>query len=105
MRRRTFRPDLMTSQGSSLGHTLQRYRRAAGLTQEELADRSEVSARTISDVERGVRLSVYRDTATRLGIALGLEDRRLRDFEAMARRGPHRLEAGDDARYLRGRRR
>ena len=86
----------MAEDQSTLGPTLQSYRRAAGLTQEELAERAEVSARTISDVERGVRPSVYRDTATRLAIALGLEGDGLRDFEQIARRGPHQMEATSD---------
>ena len=86
-------PTSMADDESTLGPTLRRYRRAAGVTQEELAERAEVSARTISDVERGVRPSVYRDTATRLGIALGLEGDGLRDFKRIARRGPHQIEA------------
>ncbi len=83
----------MTDDASTLGPTLQAQRRAAGLTQEELAERAGVSARTVSDVERGVRPSVYRDTATRLGTALGLADEDLRRFERMARRGPHQMGA------------
>jgi transcriptional regulator with XRE-family HTH domain len=83
----------MTDDASILGPTLQALRRAAGLTQEELAERAGVSARTVSDVERGVRPSVYRDTATRLGTALGLADEDLRRFELMARRGPHQMGA------------
>ena len=83
----------MTDDILALGPTLQALRRTVGLTQEELAERAGVSARTVSDVERGVRPSVYRDTATRLGAALGLVDEELRRFERMARRGPHQLEA------------
>src|SRR5207244_4108970 len=63
---------------------------AAGLTQEELAERSGISARTVSDVERGLRAAVYPATAHRLAAALGLhEEARLR-FEAVARRGSSR---------------
>ena len=86
----------MADDQSTLGPTLQRYRSAAGLTQEELAERAQVSARTISDVERGVRPSVYRDTAARLAVALGLEGDGVRDFEQIARRGPHQMDVTPD---------
>ena len=49
---------------------LKRLRASAGLTQEELAERSGVSVRAISDIERGLRKSVYTDTARRLAGAL-----------------------------------
>ncbi len=39
----------------TLALALQQMRAARGLTQEELAERSGVSIRTISDIERGVR--------------------------------------------------
>jgi hypothetical protein len=45
---------------------------AAGLTQEELADRSGLSVRGINDLERGARLVPRRDTATLLASALCL---------------------------------
>jgi transcriptional regulator with XRE-family HTH domain len=38
---------------------LQQYRQAAGLSQEELAERAGLSARGIADLERGVRRSPY----------------------------------------------
>src|SRR5437016_3525177 len=44
----------------SLASLLKKHRLAAGLTQEELAEQAEVSARTISDVERGLRSRIYR---------------------------------------------
>jgi predicted ATPase/transcriptional regulator with XRE-family HTH domain len=70
-----------------LGVSLKKLRAAAGMTQEELADRAGISARTVSDVERGLRTAVHGDTARRLASALGLgEDDRAR-FEAVAR-GP-----------------
>jgi len=50
------------------------HRLAAGLTQEELAEEAQVSARTISDVERGLRSRIYRDTAERLARALALDE-------------------------------
>jgi transcriptional regulator with XRE-family HTH domain len=45
---------------SPLGRLLRRHREQARLTQEELADRAGVSARTISDIERGVRTRTRR---------------------------------------------
>ena len=36
-----------------LGHVIRRYRLRAGLTQEELASRTRLRQKTISDVERG----------------------------------------------------
>lgn len=55
------------------------------MTQEELAERAEVSARTVSDTERGLRTVIYRDTARRLADALGLDDGARKEFEAAAR--------------------
>lgn len=68
-----------------LGAVLRRFRITAGMTQDELADSSGVSARTISDVERGLRAVLHRDTVRRLASALtlGVGDRTR--FEALAR--------------------
>lgn len=57
---------------SALGALLRRHREDAQLTQEELADRAGLSARAISDIERGVRSRAYADTAARLSDALAL---------------------------------
>ncbi len=74
---------------SVLGDLLRGHREAARLTQEELADRARVSARTVSDIERGVRSRAYADTAVRLSVALGLTDEDQANFLQMARgRGP-----------------
>ena len=54
---------------------LRRHRLAAGLTQEALAKRAQLSVRAISDLERGVKLSPRRDTVERLSVALGLSPR------------------------------
>lgn len=56
-----------------LGMLLRRHRQAAGLTQEELAELAGISARAVSDIERGLRTGIYRDTADRLAGALRLE--------------------------------
>ena len=75
---------------SPLGRLLRRYREQARLTQEELADRAGVSARTISDIERGVRARAYADTAARLSVALGLSDADRATF-LNAARGPNTM--------------
>jgi predicted ATPase/transcriptional regulator with XRE-family HTH domain len=68
-----------------LGPLLKQLRAAAGLTQEELAERSGISARTVSDVERSLRTAVYPDTARKLAAALGLQEEARHRFEAVAR--------------------
>jgi predicted ATPase/DNA-binding XRE family transcriptional regulator len=67
------------------GAWLKRLRQAAGLTQEELAEKAGISGRTVSDAERGLRTSVYADTARRLSNALELEDPDREAFERIAR--------------------
>ena len=69
----------------TLGIALKKLRAAAGMTQEELAHRAGISARTISDVERGLRRVVHGDTARRLAAALGLSERDRARFDALAR--------------------
>ena len=75
----------MDNLGDRLGPVLKQLRSAAGLTQEELADRSGISTRTVSDLERGIRTAAYADTARRLAEALGLQDEARHRFEAIAR--------------------
>ena len=57
---------------SPFGVLLQRYRRAAGLTQGALAERAGLSVRGISDLERGLRRTPQRETVRLLADALGL---------------------------------
>lgn len=76
--------DVAVELEDQLGASLKRHRLAAGLTQEELAERAGISARTVSDVERGLRTAVHRDTGHRLATALGLVDEQLRAFDALA---------------------
>ena len=75
---------IVSEDAQRLGPTLKHLRSAAGLTQEELAERSSISARTISDVERGLRSTVYPHTARLLAAALGLEEQATLRFEAVA---------------------
>jgi predicted ATPase/DNA-binding XRE family transcriptional regulator len=56
----------------AFGALLQQYRRAAGLSQEELAERARLSRRGISDLERGTRRAPHLSTARRLADALEL---------------------------------
>jgi predicted ATPase/DNA-binding XRE family transcriptional regulator len=71
---------------TALGPLLRRYRRDARLTQEELAERAGISARTVSDVERGLRYGIYRDTAARIAAAVGMSPDDRAAFEAAAHR-------------------
>lgn len=64
---------------------LRRYRVAAGLTQEDLAERAGLSPKDISDLERGARTHPRRDTVHLLAAALGLTDADRTTFEAAAR--------------------
>jgi predicted ATPase/transcriptional regulator with XRE-family HTH domain len=73
---------------SAFGVLLRRHREDAQLTQEELAALAGVSARTISDIERGVRSRAYADTATRLTVALGLRGTEQTSFLHTARGRP-----------------
>jgi len=72
--------------GSPFGSLLRDYRLAAGLSQEELADRARLSVKTIGALERGERNSPYRDTIDLLAEALGLASMARRELEAAARR-------------------
>src|SRR5438477_10261313 len=66
---------MSTAQSSEpLAALLQRYRAAAGLTQEELAERAALSRRCIADLERGARRNPYPATVRLLADALGLHD-------------------------------
>jgi non-specific serine/threonine protein kinase len=76
-------------QAERFADLLKRYRLAAGLTQEALAERARVSQRAVSDLERGARNRPYRDTIRLLADALGLGPSERVRLEAAARRvGP-----------------
>ncbi|HET7036085.1 MAG TPA: helix-turn-helix domain-containing protein [Thermomicrobiaceae bacterium] len=71
----------------SFGGLLKLYRSRSGLTQEELAERAGLSARGISDLERGLRQAPHRDTVQMLADALTLTpDDRARLARAVDRR-------------------
>ena len=66
----------MAGESEALGALLKRYRRQAGLTQEELAERAGVSARSVSGTERGVQQRPHVSTLRRLADALALPPER-----------------------------
>jgi transcriptional regulator with XRE-family HTH domain len=65
---------------------LRRHRIAAGLTQEALAERAGLSARAISDLERGVNRAPQPATLQLLAEGLGLSAEERAQFQASARR-------------------
>ena len=69
----------------SLGHLVRDLRRAAGLTQEELASRTGLSTRAISDLERGASHTPRSTTLQHLVAGLNLTDRDREHFDAVAR--------------------
>lgn len=84
------RIDAMASKTQSgqpdFGTLLRHARRAAGFTQEELAERANVSVRGISDIERGVFRAPHKDTLDLLADALGLPDEERAVWERTRRR-------------------
>jgi predicted ATPase/transcriptional regulator with XRE-family HTH domain len=79
----------MVNQRRPFGDLLKHYRLAARLTHERLAERSGLSARTISDVERGVSRRPRRETVDLLSEALRLSPADRTAFQAAARDDPH----------------
>lgn len=72
---------------SFFGEMLRRYRAAANLSQEELAERAGLSVRAISDLERGVKRSPRKDTIELLANALALSPQKRALFTSTARPG------------------
>ncbi|HEU5424716.1 MAG TPA: tetratricopeptide repeat protein [Nitrolancea sp.] len=69
----------------SLADLLRRHRAAAALTQEELAERAGLSARAISDLERGIKRRPHPYTVQQLIQALGLGDEEAAHLRRAAR--------------------
>src|SRR6478672_13464061 len=78
---------MATGERWPFGSLLKRYRRAAGLTHERLAERAGLSARAISDLERGVSRGPRAGTLGLLIEALQLAPEQRAAFEAAARPG------------------
>jgi len=69
------------TQSQPFGAVLRTFRVAAGLSQEELAERAHLSQRTVSDLERGITTAPYRDTVALLADALELTERDRTELE------------------------
>jgi predicted ATPase/transcriptional regulator with XRE-family HTH domain len=82
------------SDSSAFGALLRRYRLAAGLSQEGLAERARMSANGLGALERGVRRTPQRETLLLLADALALNAEQRRAFESAATR-PRLLRPGD----------
>ncbi len=63
---------MATQQRARFGSVLKRYRVAAGMSQEALAESAGISSRAISDLERGINQTPRRDTVELLVAALQL---------------------------------
>jgi predicted ATPase/transcriptional regulator with XRE-family HTH domain/tetratricopeptide (TPR) repeat protein len=74
----------------AFGTLLRHFRLGAGLSQEALAERAQMSADTVSALERGARRAPYAQTITLLAHALGLEPHHRARLEAAATRLPQR---------------
>src|SRR5215216_13944 len=72
---------------ASFAALLRRHRVATGLSQEALAERAGLSARAISDLERGARRAPYRETVRLLADALDLMPSDHVALEAVVDRG------------------
>lgn len=81
---------MSSEQRQTFGALLKRYRVAAGLSQEALAERAGLTAQGIGAQERGLRRTPHRDTVTLLADALGLspDQRRALDATVRRRQGP-----------------
>jgi tetratricopeptide (TPR) repeat protein/transcriptional regulator with XRE-family HTH domain len=81
------------------GRLLRAHRQAALLTQEELAKRAGITARTIRELERGRVHQPRGDSVRLLADALGLAGATRLEFQVAARGagGPHALAAGESA--------
>jgi predicted ATPase/DNA-binding XRE family transcriptional regulator len=76
---------MTTTQELAFGELLRRYRHSGGFTQEELAERATLSARAISDLERGLKYRPRKDTVRLLADALELTGNDRGAFERAAR--------------------
>jgi transcriptional regulator with XRE-family HTH domain len=79
-------PSMTVKRSHTFASLLKHHRDAAGLTQEELARRARLGARTISNLERGINRAPYRATVRRLADDLGLSGEDLAQLAASARR-------------------
>jgi tetratricopeptide (TPR) repeat protein len=87
----------MSDHAGGFGARLRGSRQSAGLSQQELAERSGLSVRTISNLERGRTRWPYPGSLHRLADALGLSDGARADFIAAAGRRLARAGIADHA--------
>ena len=85
---------LRTAGTPTFGELLRRYRLAAGLSQESLAERARISKNGLGALERGERRTPQRETLALLVEALELGPEERRAFEAAAR-PPAAMRPGD----------
>lgn len=91
----------LSHQRPGFGEVLVQLRVDAGLTQERLAEISRVSARTISDLERGIVKVPHGDTVLRLARGLQLEGPVKVSFERFSRRMRSQVEPSASSLALR----
>ena len=84
----------MSDVARGFGTRLRSCRQSAGLSQQELAERSGLSVRAISDLERGRTRFPYQDSLARLADALALGGAARTEFIASASRRLAPAEAG-----------
>nr|WP_051942305.1 AAA family ATPase [Streptacidiphilus rugosus] len=82
---------------TAFGELLLGWRRATGLTQEELAEAAGVAARSIRDLEHGRRGRPQSRTVQMLASALGLTETQTAAFLAASRTGPVAVPVAGDA--------
>lgn len=85
------------SSGAPFSELLRQQRRAAGYSQEDLAERAGLSAGAIGSLEQGLRRAPHRDTVKALADALGMsefERGQLEEAAARARGRPRRHASG-----------
>ncbi len=87
----------MSDKPTAFADLLRAFRRARGMTQEELAGLARLGTRSVSDLERGISVAPRRDTVTLLAGALNLTPQQLVDFETAARAGRASLMAPHDS--------
>lgn len=87
-------PGMRAPGPGSFGALLRAKRERAGLTQQELAERSGLTTHAVSSLERGVRTRPYPHTVRALASALGAsEEERARLLAAVPRRGEQAADA------------
>jgi predicted ATPase/DNA-binding XRE family transcriptional regulator len=83
------------SSEAPFSEVLRRRRRAAGYSQEDLAERAGLSAAAIGSLEQGLRRAPHRDTVRSLADALGVSESERRELEEAAARARGRQPRGD----------